>query len=286
MTGFGVAQGAVRKGKYRVEIKSVNHRFCEVNVRIPPRLSVYDSDLQNLIRNTFTRGRIDVFIREESNGLGSETRLDIQKMQTFLNQVNQAKKKLKLKGEITIMDLMLQKDCCTIEVADDSALVWKAMQSLLKNAITKLQVMREKEGESIRKWLQTRLKVLEDRICSVEKIAKQFPDRYRERLQERVNTLQIDKSISADRLATEVALIADRSDVTEEIVRFKSHLEQFHFLIGSSNPVGRKLDFLLQEMAREINTIGSKAQDIKITNEIIEIKSDVEKIREQVQNVE
>jgi uncharacterized protein (TIGR00255 family) len=286
MTGFGIAHGKVKKGKFRIEARSVNHRFCEVNVRMPPRFLVYEYDLQTLVRKNFSRGKIDVFVREEGNGNGTEYSLDLDKMEELYKRAKQAKKSLGLSGEIGIADLLAQKECYSSVIVDDTDLIWAKMSPLVQQALTKLQEMRFQEGKSLQKWFRSQINLLKKHIQQVEVLAKQSSSEYRKRLQKKIDDLMIKDSIPEERLALEVVLVADRADVTEEIVRFKSHLAQLAGLVSAKGPVGRKLDFILQEMFREINTVGSKSQNTQITKHVIDIKSDLEKIREQVQNVE
>lgn len=290
MTGYGSAEALLAGRKFIVEMKSVNHRYLEISLRLPGMLSPLEPEIKKKIGELFSRGRIEASIRidngdtAESNGrLG----LNLPLARHYYDLLSQLKSELNLAGEISLALMTGFRDLFVpAETFHDPAELWKGLSGLLAEAMRTLAEMREREGESLCKDLTARLALIAAVLESIAARAPQVIDEYRKRLQERIRELTGEALIDETRLLQEVAIMADKSDITEEIVRFRSHMEQFTDLLTKEEGAGRKIDFLIQEMGREINTIGSKSSDSEISRSVIEIKSELSKLREQVQNVE
>jgi uncharacterized protein (TIGR00255 family) len=288
MTGFGRGEGDTALGKVVVESRSVNHRYCDINIKLPKRLSLFENRLKEIIRSQVSRGRIDVFLRLDS--LGEEKvqlSVDLDLAEQYYRVLHDLKERLRLKDEITLNLLAGAKDLITAkEELGDMEPYWQEILPVLRQSLKNMDDMKRFEGESLAKDLQQRLDYITEQL---QMIKQQFPLRLRAfltRLQDRLRSLLEGMETDPSRFQQEVALLAERTDITEEIVRAESHLVQFRSLLGGNEPVGRKMDFLLQEIHREVNTVSAKANDAEISQRVVEIKSELEKIREQVQNVE
>jgi uncharacterized protein (TIGR00255 family) len=288
MTGFGRGEGETTLGKWVVESRSVNNRYCEINIKLPKQLISFESRIKEMTRSELSRGRVDISLRLDNKG---ETKIqfnvDIHLAEQYYQVLQILKKKFKLKEKITLELLVGAKDLITIkEEPIDVEPYWQEMIPILKKSFKDMDHMKRAEGESIAKDLQHRL----ERIAKqVENIKSQFPsclESYKNRLHQRIQHLLEGIEMDPYRFQQEVAFLAERTDITEEIVRTESHLAQFTAMLNIDEPVGRKMDFLLQEMHREVNTISSKVNDAEISQKVVEIKGELEKIREQVQNIE
>ncbi|MCJ7802977.1 MAG: YicC family protein [Desulfobacterales bacterium] len=288
MTGFGRAEGDTTFGKVIVESRSVNHRYCDINIKLPKRLSLFENRIKEIIRSQVSRGRIDVLLRLDN--LGEEKvqlSVDLDLAEQYYRVLQDLKEKLQLKDEITLNLLAGSKDLITAkEESGDIEPYWQEVLPILKHSFKNMDDMKRLEGESLTKDLQQRLEHLAKEL---QMIKQQFPFRLKTtltRLHERLRSLLEGMEIDPSRFQQEVALLAERTDITEEIVRAESHLAQFGTLLEGNEPVGRKMDFLLQEIHREVNTVSAKANDAEISQRVVEMKSELEKIREQVQNIE
>ena len=288
MTGFGRGEGDTTLGKVVVESRSVNHRYCDINIKLPKRLSVFENRFKEIIRSQVSRGRIDVFLRLDN--LGEEKvqlSVDLDLAEQYYRVLHDLKERLRLKDEITLSLLAGAKDLITAkEELGDIEPYWQEVLPVLRQSLKNMDDMKRLEGELLTKDLQQRLEHITEQL---QMIKQQFPLRLRAfltRLQDRLRSLLEGMETDPSRFQQEVALLAERTDITEEIVRAESHLVQFRSLLEGNEPVGRKMDFLLQEIHREVNTVSAKANDAEISQRVVEIKSELEKIREQVQNVE
>ena len=288
MTGFGRGEGDTALGKVVVESRSVNHRYCDINIKLPKRLSLFENRLKEIIRSQVSRGRIDVFLRLDS--LGEEKvqlSVDLDLAEQYYRVLHDLKERLRLKDEITLNLLAGAKDLITAkEELGDMEPYWQEILPVLRQSLKNMDDMKRFEGESLTKDLQHRLDYITEQL---QMIKQQFPLRLRAfltRLQDRLRSLLEGMETDPSRFQQEVAFLAERTDITEEIVRAESHLVQFRSLLEGNEPVGRKMDFLLQEIHREVNTVSAKANDAEISQRVVEIKSELEKIREQAQNVE
>ncbi|HUL23576.1 MAG TPA: YicC/YloC family endoribonuclease [Thermodesulfobacteriota bacterium] len=288
MTGFGRGEGDTTLGKMVVESRSVNHRYSDINVKLPKRLNLFENRIKEIIRSQVSRGRIDVSLRLENFGEEKvQLSVDLDMAEQYYRVLDDLKQKLRLKDEITLSLLAGAKDLIVAkEELGDIEPYWQEILPVLKQSLKNMDDMKRLEGESLTRDLQQRLGNIAEQL---ELIKQQFPLRLRAfltRLQDRLQTLLEGMESDPSRFQQEVAFLAERTDITEEIVRAESHLAQFKSLLEGNDPVGRKMDFLLQEIHREVNTVSAKANDAEISQRVVEIKSELEKIREQVQNVE
>ena len=288
MTGFGRAEGATTLGKVVVESRSVNHRYCDINIKLPKRLSLFENRVKEIVRSQVSRGRIDVSLRLD--GVGEERvqlSVDLDLAEQYYRVLCDLKERLQLKDEVTLALLAGAKDLITAkEESVDIEPYWQEVLPILKQSFKNMDDMKRLEGESLTKDLQQRLEHIAQQL---QIIKQQFPSRLKAtftRLHDRLRSLLEGMETDPLRFQQEVGFLAERMDITEEIVRGESHLAQFGTLLGGNEPVGRKMDFLLQEINREINTVSAKANDAEISQNVVEIKSELEKIREQVQNIE
>ncbi|HEX5036816.1 MAG TPA: YicC/YloC family endoribonuclease [bacterium] len=281
MTGFGVAQGKVGRFRLVVEARSVNHRFCEVSFRSPGRFAILEPEVVRHVRERFSRGKFELFLREESI---DREQAEIALARRSFNVLKRIQKELKLPGAVTISDILTSREIFFSHSGhEDVTVLQKPLIDLVDRALQSLGVMRSREGERLQKWFDGRAKHLLRLLLVIEKEALKRGDNYRKKLEDKwkgVGTME------EGRVLQEAAMMAERADVTEEIVRLRSHLHEFEKFARAKEPIGRKFDFLAQEMGREINTIGSKSQGVKLAHQVIEFKSELERIREQIQNVE
>jgi len=288
MTGYGSAKMSVDELEISVEVKSVNNRYLDTSVRIPKSYIFAEDAIRTAVSKHITRGKVDVFVTVDSSAAGD---IAVSINEPLAEEYVKALKRLSfnygLSGEISAMGLSRYPDVLKTERREtDKTAVVKGITEVLEQALCEFDLMRIREGEKMREDV---LKHVERVSHGIETIAKQSPDsvsEYKEKLEARIrDMLEVTETIEA-RLLTEVALFADKVDVNEEIVRLNSHLSQLDDMIMTNSPVGRKLDFLIQEINREINTIGSKCSRAEITRHVVDIKSDMEKVREQIQNIE
>jgi uncharacterized protein (TIGR00255 family) len=290
MTGYGRIESIQNGRKYIVEMKSLNHRYLEISLRVPAILSPLELDIKKRIGSKFTRGRIEIIIRmdsECSSVIESRYELNLPLIRNYYELLVQLREELNLEEEITLTmmtgfrDAFLQK-----ELGLDLSAVWGELGTALDMAMAALIEMRENEGRNVCDDLVLRLDLI---VKSLDLIALRAPkvvSEYQVRLGERVKELVRGLALDELRLQQEVAIMAEKSDISEEIVRFNSHIVQFRDLLQRGDAVGRSMDFLIQEMIREVNTIGSKSSDAEISRKVIDIKSNLSRIREQVQNIE
>ncbi len=288
MTGFGRAEGETSIGKVAVEARSINHRYCDINLKLPKRLSLFENRVKEIVRSQVSRGRIDVTLRFDSLVEDKiQLNLDLDLAQQYYRVFQELKEKLDLKDEITLALLTGAKDLISAkEESVDVESYWQEVLPILNQSLQNMNDMKRIEGETLAKDLQQRLELIGKQLRVIK---QQFPSHLQAgltRLQERIRSLLDGIEVEASRFQQEVAFLAERTDITEEIVRAESHLAQFKVLLEGSEPSGRKMDFLLQEIHREMNTVSAKANDAEISQRVVEIKAELEKIREQVQNIE
>jgi uncharacterized protein (TIGR00255 family) len=290
MTGYGRAESFIDGKRYFAEIKSVNHRYLEVSLRLPNLLLPLELEIKKRISERLYRGRIDVFIKINQNGVQeneAKLELNLPLIRNYYNLLLQIKQEFDLKDKITLGMISGLRDAFILsEEGVDISNFRERVQHVLDEAVTGLVEMREKEGQSICQDLLLRIGIIDKILDAIKFKAPCLLDHYQKRLSDRVKELMGGIEVDENRLAQEVAIMAEKSDVTEEVVRLKSHIHQFHAMLNSDETVGRKIDFLIQEMYREINTLGSKSCDEEISKWVIEIKSELAKLREQGQNIE
>jgi len=290
MTGYGRTEYVLNGRRYTVEIKSLNHRYLEISIRIPSVISALELEIKKKISGRLSRGRIELNVRMDSEYSAiNEGRyeLNIPLIQNYYELLKRLREELGLKEKITLNMVAGFRDAFVLKEPDvDLSVICKELEMVLNKAIDALIEMRIKEGEIIYHDLILRKDLIMKSLDLIESRAPQVVLEYRKRLGERVKELTGGMVVDDLRLGQEVAIMAEKSDITEEIVRFKSHIIQFADLLKADDAVGRNMDFLIQEMIREINTIGSKSSDAEISRMVIDIKSELARIREQAQNIE
>lgn len=291
MTGYGRAEAVLGGRKYVVEIKSLNHRYLELSLRIPANLLPLEMEIKKKINEQLIRGKIDITIRRETySGIEGSRLLEVNLplVKNYYDLLIQLKDLFNLKEDITLDMMAGLKDVfIPLETLEDEITVlWEGLAGVLSDAIAALIDMRQKEGEVLGQDLKARLYLINEHLDEIDARAPQIVLEYQKRLVARIRELMDGMVIDESRLSQEVAIMAEKSDITEEIVRFRSHIKQFFEMLKSPEAMGRKVDFLIQEMNREVNTIGSKSSDAEVSCHVIEIKSELAKLREQVQNLE
>ncbi len=289
MTGFGRGEYKDDNYQFLVECKTINHKYADINIRLPRKLSFLEDKARILIKDYVKRGRVDLYIKLDL--LGSEDvnlKFDEQLASQYVNILNQIKSKFDLIDDVSVMNIAKFPEVVkTEEKEEDEDALWSMFKVALENSLVKLKEMRTEEGEKLAQDVIMRCDLLKNYIEEIEKYSYNVVIDYKEKLNNRINEILENPSIvDENRLAQEVAIYADKSSITEEIVRFRSHIEQLKKTVVKNDSIGRKIDFLIQEMNRETNTIGSKSSDLNITNLVVEVKSELEKIREQIQNIE
>ncbi|KOP64046.1 stress-induced protein [Bacillus sp. FJAT-18019] len=291
MTGYG--QSAVDLQGYNIsfEVKSVNHRYCEIAIRMPREWACFEDSLRKAVQSRIGRGRIDVYINKENNGESTSAVLNHAMVQAYL-QAAEDLKSYGIKGDLAVRDILSLPDVLVspsgFSMDEAQQKIWNdALLQGLEQALDGLLQMRSREGAFLARDIEQRLGRLELLHQEMTELAPEVPNEYRKRLRQRIESLD-DGSLAVDEhiFGLEVALFAERSNVEEELIRLRSHFEQCRGLLHQEGPVGRKLDFLIQEMNREVNTIGSKANHLTLVNRVVEMKAELEKIREQAANVE
>ncbi|MDU4333819.1 MAG: YicC/YloC family endoribonuclease [Finegoldia magna] len=288
MTGFGSSSLELEDCSIDIEIKSVNNRYLDFNFSMPSFLNFMLEDMKSLIKNKLKRGRVDVYIKIKKYQLSVDS-VDInyelaQKIKEKLDSLNQ---KLDMKSDISVRDLVNYDDVMTFTYKDlDNEFLHDNILKVLDEAVNKIYSMRSIEGDNLREDLSTNLSKIEDQISKISSLTENSVKEYRENLFNKISELLDEEKIDKDRMYLEVALMADKADINEELKRFDSHIVQFKSAMDMKDCIGRKLDFIIQEMNREINTISSKSNDESISVCVIEVKSLIEKLREQVQNIE
>lgn len=288
MTGYGKAEAVNPEFKVVVEISSVNNRFCEIQFRLPKFLSPLESKLKEKILCSITRGKIGYSLTwEENTPISSYAKLNEEAAEIYYKIFRQLKEKYDLSGELEVEDFVNLPDLIKVEKEEyDLEKAWETVAEVTEKALAQLNSMRGSEGLKLSADLKSRVKKLDGVIKKIEELSSRNVESYRERLKSKVSELLGDIRLDEQRLAQEVAFMAERSDVTEECIRFKSHNQQFLDALEEETPVGKRLTFLLQEMNREANTIGAKALNTSISQLVIFLKEEIEKLREQVQNIE
>ena len=288
MTGYGRVETVQQGRNIIVEAKSVNHRFLEIFLRTPSALFPLEMDLKKKISERFKRGRIEVSIRLEGEGADvSKVNLNLEIARDYFDVLNRLKSEFNLQSPISLKTLAGFRDIFTPPVETQlSPDFLNQVEKTFLESLAMLTNMRQDEGIAMFQDMDMRLKAINEILETIKLRAPQVVLEYQKRLAERIKELTAGYALDEARLAQEVAVMAERSDITEEIVRMHSHIGQFEELLLSEGTEGRKIDFLLQEMNREINTIGSKVSDVEITHQVIEVKSELGKLREQAQNIE
>ncbi len=288
MTGFGRSEAIVNGITVSVELKSVNHKFFEMNARMPRAYAFIEEKLKGLLKEYITRGKIDVFVNIDTGDMVATTiKINHSFAKAYLDAVEELSVTYGIKNDITAVALMRNADIYTVEkqeIEEDE--IWQSVMPVVENAVKSFVEMREIEGKKLVADVNSRLDFILEKVTYVEQRSPETVKLYREKLEQKVRDLLQDSNVDEQRLLTETAIFADKIAVAEETVRLRSHISQLKNLLNSDDAIGRKSDFIVQEMNREANTIGSKAQDVEIAKCVVDIKAEIEKIREQIQNIE
>jgi uncharacterized protein (TIGR00255 family) len=288
MTGFGRANHEDEHRSFTIEIKSVNHRYCDLNIKLPKNLISLEDRIRKTIQQNISRGKVDIFItqntfkKEDAVAVFNEALGD-----SYYECLKKIKERYNIRDDISVSLIARFPDVVNIKQLDeDIEELWNCLQVPLNSALKQLVQMRVLEGSKLQENIILKCENIKTLLNEIEKQAPLVEVEYKSKLNERIKLLLDDQSVDESRIAMEVAMFADKACVDEEIVRLKSHLNQMKVTLNMNEPVGRKLDFIVQEMNRETNTIGSKANNLEIVNLVLNIKNEIEKIREQIQNVE
>ena len=288
MTGFGRNIYENEGREYIIEIKSVNNRFSDINIKMPRSLNYLEEKIKKQILNYVSRGKIDLFITFNNNSeLGKNITINTEIAKKYINELKKMSKETNIIDNISIMEISKFPDVLNIKIEEDSEkIIENELILSLDGAIKSFIDMRAKEGNKIKHDLESRINIISEKIQQISNISTGLVEEYIVKLETRIKELLKTDVIDEARLAQEVVIYSDKCSVEEEITRLKSHMSQFLNLVNENIAIGKKLDFLIQEMNRETNTIGSKANNLEITNLVVDIKTELENIREQVQNIE
>lgn len=288
MTGYGRGQATIDGMDITVEIKSVNHRYYEYTSRLPRTYGFLDDKLKSYLQRSVSRGKVDVFVSIDIlDAPGSEVAVNYALAEGYLRGLRALAERCGLRDDITVSSLSRYPDILTVrKAAEDEDRIWEAVRRVTDAALERFVGMREQEGARLREDVLGRRRTILEAVAVVEERSPQTVKEHMDKVEARMRELLGTATVDEQRLLTEAALFADKIAVAEETVRLRSHLDQLEHMLDGSEPVGRKLDFLVQEINREANTIGSKSQDVQLARVVVDIKAEIEKIREQIQNIE
>lgn len=288
MTGFGRCLESVDGKTIIVEIKSVNHRYFEFSSRVPRSCGYLDEKLKSFIQGKVSRGKIDVGVSIQSDSVSDEKiEVNSEVAKGYITALRSANEELGLEDDLTLSRIMRLPDIFDVKkIEEDEETVWNEVKSVAEKALERFIAMREAEGEKMREDILSRLDYITGLVEKIEKKSPETTEKYRKKLFDKISEVLKDTNVDEQRILTEAAIFSEKTAVDEETVRLRSHINQCREMLSMNEAVGRKLDFLIQEFNREANTIGSKCQDIEITKVVVDLKSEIEKIREQVQNIE
>lgn len=288
MTGYGSAKGSVEGQEITVELKSVNNRYLDCSVRLPRNFLFAEDTVKQAVSAGVSRGKVDVFVSAQaSQDSGTVVSVNEELARGYRDAVARIAETLGLESGLNAFSLARFPDVLTVERRElDKDKAAAALSDITAKAVEEFNAMREREGERLRRDMLGKLETIEGLVSVVEERSPQTVKKYRERLEARLRDILADRSLDEQRVITEAAIFADRTAVDEETVRLRSHIAQFRTMLEQGSPIGRKMDFLVQEFNRESNTIGSKCSDASLAKVVVDLKSEIEKIREQLQNVE
>lgn len=288
MTGYGKSNLSIEQREYQIEIKSVNHRYLDINIKIPKTLSYLEETIKKQISEKIKRGKIDVYVTYENNSQeGKDIKINKELAKIYINQLKELAQEEKISSNIEVTEIAKFPDILTIKTDEENEKIKDEIVQVTKEATDKIIEMKNIEGKKIEQDLLARIEKIKNKTEEISKKSTGLIEEYVVKLEKRIKEILKTEEIDKARLAQEVVIYADKCSIEEEITRLESHIYQFKNLItGNNETVGKKLDFIIQEMNRETNTIGSKANSLEITNGVIEIKTELEDIREQIQNIE
>ena len=288
MTGFGRCEIQRDSRKFTVELKSVNHRYLDVNIRMPKKLNFFETAIRTLLKSYANRGKVDIFITyEDLSQAQVAVKYNASLAAEYLKYLRQMEEEFGLKNDVNVSTLSRYPEVFTMEEqSEDEEELWNGLKEALTGAFGQFVQTRQTEGENLKRDILAKLDILSSRLACIEERSPRIVAEYRARLEEKMNELLADTQIEESRIAAEVILFADKICTDEEVVRLKSHIAHMKSTLDEEDEIGRKLDFIAQEMNREANTILSKANDIEVSDYAISLKTEIEKIREQIQNIE
>ena len=287
MTGYGKGNISENLRNYQVEIKSVNHRYLDISVKMPRVLSYLEDEVKKVISSKAKRGKIDVFITFENNSAeGKEIKINNEIAKIYIEQLRTLAKEENISANIEVTEISKYPDVLSVQNTQDDEQIKKELIEVTEIATDKLVQMRQIEGNKMAEDLLQRIQYIKQKVEKISALSTGLIEEYVVKLEGRIKEILKNQEIDESRLAQEVVIYADKCSIEEEVTRLKSHISQFEKLLNSDEAIGKKLDFIIQEMNRETNTIGSKANNLEITNGVIDIKTEIENIREQVQNIE
>ena len=287
MTGYGRGNISKNDREYQIEIKSVNHRYLDISVKMPRQLSYLEDAIKKEISSRVKRGKVDIFITFNNNSLEGRTiKINTELAHAYIEELKKLSEKEDILSDIQVIEISKYPDVLNIKNAQDDDKIKEEVIEVLNDAIDNFISMRQAEGSKISEDLLKRLDYIQEKVNEISKLSTGLIEEYVVKLETRIKEIFKDQEIDKQRIAQEVVIYADKCSVEEEITRLNSHILQFKNLLNSDEAVGKKLDFIVQEMNRETNTIGSKANNLDITNRVIDLKTEIENIREQIQNIE
>lgn len=287
MTGYGVGRVKAEDGECLVELKSLNNKYCDINIKNNFQSLEIEQKIEKLIKDRVSRGKVNILVKVENYGLTEEKIiLNEDVANSCYKNLMALKEKYKLKDEISIDSMLKFKDIFKIVKEEESAKIWPLVEKATNLALDSLLKMRVREGKVLIADIRKRVKKIQKLIDKIEKYSKSSPLDYKDKFLSKIKNMTDGLNVDEGRIELEAAIFAEKTDITEEITRLKSHLIQFDNLLNSEESVGRKMDFLTQEINREVNTVGSKTNDIEVTSLVVLLKSELEKIREQARNIE
>lgn len=286
MTGYGRGKYSIEGREYTIEVKAVNNRYCDISVKLPRSISYLEEKIKQEVSNVVSRGKVDVFVTFYNNSTkGKKITFNNELASIYIDELRKMANENNINQEIQVTEISKFPDVLTIENEEDEELIWNELQIPLKEALDGFIAMKQAEGEKLYEDILRRIEKINGIVEIISENSTRLIKEYIVKLEERIKELMDTENIDENRLAMETVIYADKSSVEEEITRLKSHISQFKKMLNE-NVSGKKIDFLIQEMNRETNTIGSKSASIDITNMVIDIKTEIEDIREQVQNIE
>lgn len=286
MTGYGRGKYSIDGREYTIEVKAVNNRYCDISVKLPRSISYLEEKIKQEVSNVVSRGKVDVFVTFYNNSTkGKKITFNNELASIYIDELRKMANENNINQEIQVTEISKFPDVLTIENEEDEELIWNELQNPLKEALDGFIAMKQAEGEKLYEDILRRIEKINGIVEIISENSTRLIKEYIVKLEERIKELMDTENIDENRLAMETVIYADKSSVEEEITRLKSHISQFKKMLNE-NVSGKKIDFLIQEMNRETNTIGSKSASIDITNMVIDIKTEIEDIREQVQNIE
>lgn len=287
MTGFGRGEYSEDNYSFTVDVRSVNHRYSDFSIRLPKSLLALEDKVREYASSQISRGKVDIFINYDSFGQDVDIKIDTNLAKSYIDGLKTIKDEFNINEDISLSLLTRFSDIFKVDkIEKEEEEIWNILKIALEKAFNALNNMKEREGQRLSEDIKLKLKDIRETVDDIDAKADSLAGEYMKKLRERIMELTQNIALDESRLMTEIAIIADKCSIDEEIVRLRSHITEFEKTLDSQSSIGRKLDFIVQEMNREANTIGSKATDIDIINNVVNLKTQIEKIREQIQNIE